>query len=50
MKRKYEKLTMTPLGVEPEEEILTGSVVKSVKMDVEVDEYVPIEDMKISFE
>ena len=50
MKRMYEKLTLTPMSVEPEDELLTGSIVKTVKMDVEVDEYVKIEDMEISFE
>ena len=50
MKRKYEKLTLTPLSVEPEAELLTGSVVKNVKMEVEVDEYIKIEDTPISFD
>ena len=50
MKKSYTTLNMTPVGVEPEAELLTGSVVNSVKMEVEVDEYVKIEDMNITFE
>lgn len=49
-KKSYAPLTISPIGVEPEKDILTGSVVTKVKMEVEVDDYIKIEDMSISFD
>jgi len=50
MKRLYTKLETRRLPFDMEEGFLIGSKVDDVKLEVEVDNYIPIEDMKVSFD
>jgi len=50
MKKPYSKLDAHILPCELEEGFLIGSKVDNVTVEVEVDNYIPIEDMKVSFD
>lgn len=49
-KKTYEKLTTDVLVVESEGGVMAASVVDSVKMKIEVDEYVTFDKMEIGFD
>lgn len=50
MNKHYLGLNTIPLSIESEEGFLAGSKVDEIKMEVEVDEYIKIEEMTVSFE
>jgi len=50
MKKIYSKLSMDVLCLEAEGGFLVGSKVDEVKLEVEVDDYITIDKMEVTFE
>lgn len=50
MKRYYRGMCIIPLQFVSEDGFLTGSKVEEIKLEVEVDEYITIDEMTVTFE
>lgn len=50
MRKCYQELSMVCIPCETEEGFLTGSKVDEIKLEVEVDEYITIDEMTVTFE
>lgn len=50
MKKTYQKLNSVLLSLEAEGGFLVGSKVDEVKLEVEVDDYITVDNMEVTFE